>query len=108
VMESSVRLFARPDTADDSKVEQIRTAIQSVLAADGKRYLMMNVPQESLENVKSVIPGLGGPTVMDVAGQDALAVHAVVDESDVFETISKLREQGASDILVTEIERLVE
>jgi ATP phosphoribosyltransferase len=108
VMESSVRLFARPDTADDPKVEQIRTAIQSVLTANGKRYLMMNVPQAKLEEVKSVIPGLGGPTVMDVAGQDALAVHAVVDENDVFETISKLREQGASDILVTEIERLVE
>lgn len=108
VMESSVRLFARPDSADDPKVKQIETAIQSVLAADGKRYLMMNVPQENLEVVKNVIPGMGGPTVMDVAGQDALAVHAVVDESDVFETISKLREQGASDILVTEIERLVE
>jgi ATP phosphoribosyltransferase len=108
VMESSVRLFARPDTADDPKVKQIRTAIQSVLTANGKRYLMMNVPQERLEAVKNVIPGMGGPTVMDVAGQDALAVHAVVDESDVFETISKLREQGASDILVTEIERLVE
>lgn len=108
VMESSVRLFARPDTANAPKVEQIRTAIQSVLAADGKRYLMMNVPEERLENVKRVIPGLGGPTVMDIAGQDALAVHAVVDEQDVFETIAKLREQGASDILVTEIERLVE
>jgi ATP phosphoribosyltransferase len=108
VMESSVRLFARPDTANDPKVTQIVTAIQSVLAADGKRYLMMNVPEENLEAVKNVIPGMGGPTVMDVAGQDALAVHVVVDESDVFETISKLREQGASDILVTEIERLVE
>lgn len=108
VMESSVRLFARPDTAQAPKVEQIQTAIQSVLAADGKRYLMMNVPQDRIEDVKRVIPGLGGPTVMDIAGQDALAVHAVVDEQDVFETISKLREQGASDILVTEIERLVE
>jgi ATP phosphoribosyltransferase len=108
VMESSVRLFARPDTTDDPKVKQVRTAIQSVLTANGKRYLMMNVPQEKLEAVKNVIPGMGGPTVMDVAGQDTLAVHAVVDESDVFETISKLRGQGASDILVTEIERLVE
>lgn len=108
VMESSVRLFARPDTADDPKVKQIETAIRSVLAADGKRYLMMNVPQKNLEAVRNVIPGMGGPTVMDVAGQDALAVHVVVNESDVFETISKLREQGASDILVTEIERLVE
>lgn len=107
VLESSVRLFARQDTEGMKKVEQIRTAIQSVLAADGKRYLMMNVPRDRIEDVKSVIPGLGGPTVMDIAGQDALAVHVVVDEGDVFETIARLREQGASDILVTEIERLV-
>jgi ATP phosphoribosyltransferase len=46
---------------------------------------------------------------MDIAdGGETVAVHAVVDEREVFETISKLREQGASDILVTEIERLVE
>lgn len=108
VMDSSVRLFARPDTADDPKVEQVRTALQSVLTAADKRYLMMNVSQENLNDVRDVIPGMGGPTVMDIAGEDALAVHAVVDEDDVFETIAQLREQGAHDILVTEIERLVE
>ncbi len=108
VLQSSVRLFARPDTADDPKVEQIETALASVLSAEDKRYLMMNVPEQRLEDVKDVIPGMGGPTVMDIAGQEALAVHAVVDESRVFETISDLKEMGASDVLVTEIERLVE
>lgn len=108
VMESSVRLFARPDTVENSKVEQVRTALQSVLTASDKRYLMMNVSREDLDDVRGVIPGMGGPTVMDVAGENALAVHAVVDEDDVFETIAQLREQGARDILVTEIERLVE
>ncbi|MFC7155927.1 ATP phosphoribosyltransferase [Halomarina halobia] len=108
VMESSVRLFARSDAVGDEKVEQVRTALQSVLAASGKRYLMMNVPEDRLGAVEEVIPGLGGPTVMDIAGEGMLAVHVVVDERDVFETIAKLREQGASGILVTEIERLVE
>ena len=108
VLGSSVRLFARPDTADDPKVKQIETALASVLSAEDQRYLMMNVPEERLEDVKDVIPGMGGPTVMDIAGQEALAVHAVVEEQRVFETISDLKEMGASDILVTEIERLVE
>lgn len=108
VMESSVRLFARPDTVEEPKVEQVRTALQSVLTASDKRYLMMNVSREDLDDVRGVIPGMGGPTVMDIAGENALAVHAVVDEDDVFETIAQLREQGARDILVTEIERLVE
>mgnify|MGYP000618487673 FL=1 len=108
VLESSVRLFAREDAGDDEKVQQIQTAPGSVLDAEGKRYLMMNVPGDAIEDVKEVLPGMGGPTVMDIAGADDVAVHAVVDESDVFETINALKSVGASDVLVTEIERLVE
>ncbi|SEO57192.1 ATP phosphoribosyltransferase [Halogranum amylolyticum] len=108
VLSSSVRLFARPDVTDDPKVQQVTMALRSVLAADGKRYLMMNAPKERLDDVREVIPGMGGPTVMDVAGDEMVAVHVVVDERDVFSVISDLREVGASDILVTEIERLVE
>jgi len=108
VLESSVRLFAREDAADDEKVRQVDTALGSVLAAENKRYLMMNAPEDALDDVKDVLPGMGGPTVMDIAGSDQLAVHAVVEERAVFETISSLKDVGASDILVTEIERLVE
>ncbi|SFS33405.1 ATP phosphoribosyltransferase [Halostagnicola kamekurae] len=110
VLSSSVHLFARDDVADDPKVREIQTALSSVLSADGKRYLMMNVPRDDLEDVREVIPGLGGPTVMDVANGEGekVAVHAVVDERDVFETITEVKNAGASDILVTEIERLVE
>jgi len=108
VLDSSVRLFAREDAVDDSKVEQTATALESVLTADGKRYLMMNVPEDRLDDVKDVIPGLGGPTVMDIAGSDWVAVHVVVDEAHVFETITELKSVGATGILVTEIERMVE
>jgi len=112
VLDSSVRLFARDDVLDDDKVGQIETAMASVLSADGKRYLMMNVPENRLDAVRDVIPGMGGPTVMDIASENGtdgmVAVHAVVDERDVFETITEVKAEGASDILVTEIERLVE
>jgi ATP phosphoribosyltransferase len=108
VLPSTVRLFARRDVAEDPKVEQVATALGSVVAAEGKRYLMMNVPEEALDDVEDVLPGMGGPTIMDVAGSEAVAVHAVVDERDVFETINALKREGASDVLVTEIERLVE
>ncbi|WP_415379649.1 ATP phosphoribosyltransferase [Halosimplex sp. TS25] len=108
VLESSVRLFAREDVVDDEKVQQIRMALESVLSAEGKRYLMMNVPEDALAAVEDVLPGMGGPTVMDIAGSDDVAVHAVVDERAVFETINALKGVGASDVLVTEIERLVE
>jgi ATP phosphoribosyltransferase len=108
ILESSVRLFARPETADNEKVDQVATALESVMAAEDRRYLMMNVPEDRLDAVKDVMPGMGGPTVMDIAGTEWVAVHAVVEEREVFETISALKDVGASDVLVTEIERLVE
>jgi ATP phosphoribosyltransferase len=108
VLESSVHLFAREDAADGEIVEQLVTAFRAVLAAEGKRYLMLNAPREDLEEIEDTIPGLGGPTVMDVAGDDMVAVHAVVEEGDVFDTVADLKAAGASGILVTEIERLVE
>jgi len=108
VLASSVRLFAHPDAVDDEKVQQLLTAFESVLAAEDRRYLMLNVPEERLDDVRDVLPGMGGPTVMDVAGSDDVAVHAVVEERAVFGVINDLKSMGASDILVTEIERLVE
>ncbi|MFB6071972.1 MAG: ATP phosphoribosyltransferase [Halobacterium sp.] len=108
VLESSVRLFAREDVAGDAKVEQVATALQSVLEADGKRYLMLNAPEDNLDAIEDVIPGLGGPTVLDVDEPGTVAVHAVVEERDVFEAVDALKREGASGILVTEIERLVE
>jgi len=108
VLSSSVRLFAREETAGNEKVQQLVTALESVLAANDKRYLMMNVAEKNLAAVQDVIPGLGGPTVMNVAGSDDVAVHAVVDQQQVFEVINDLKAEGATGILVTEIERLVE
>jgi ATP phosphoribosyltransferase len=108
ILSSSVRLFAREDVRDAEKTRQIETALASVIAAEDRRYLMMNVPEDGIEDVKEVVPGLGGPTVMDIAGDGNVALHAVVAERDVFETINAARERGASDILVTEIERLIE
>ena len=110
VLKSSVRLFAREDVVDEEKVQQVRMALQSVIAADGKRYLMLNADREDLDEIRDVIPGMGGPTVMEVADGDTemVAVHAVVDERDIFETINDVKAAGGSDLLVTEIERLVE
>jgi len=107
VLASSVRLFARPDV-ESEKASQVETALDSVIAAEDKRYLMLNAPADRLDDIEDVIPGLGGPTVLDVDEPNTVAVHAVVPEREVFQTITDLKEKGASDVLVTEIERLVE
>lgn len=109
VFSSSVYMIANHQSAKiKDKIHHIKTAFESVLNAEGKRYLMMNVPKDSLDEVKEILPGLSGPTVMKVESESStLAVHAVVDSDMIFTTVNNLKEVGARDILVVPIERLM-
>ncbi|KXS44514.1 MAG: ATP phosphoribosyltransferase (homohexameric) [Methanolobus sp. T82-4] len=109
VFSSSVQLIANNKSMqEDGKIEQIKTAMESVLRAKGKRYLMMNVPEEHLAEVKRVLPGMAGPTVMKVESDSSmLAVHAVVESDRIFATVGELKKAGARDVLVVPIERMM-
>ncbi len=88
--------------------EELLAALESVLRAREKRYLMSNVPRERLDEVRDVLPGISGPTIVDVLDKNTwVAVHAVVDADAVYRTIARLKELGAEGILVTRIERLM-
>jgi ATP phosphoribosyltransferase len=89
-------------------VDELVTALSSVLRARGQRYVMANVPREALERVKQVLPGLNGPTVVDILnGSSMVAVHSVVGAAAIYRTIADLKALGAEGILVTRIERLM-
>ena len=109
VVQSSARLIARKNHPPEAaaKLDELRQALGSVLAARGKRYLMANVPRRVLNNVREVLPGLNGPTVVDVQGGDYVAVHAVVPAKTIYRTIAALKTLGCEGILVTRIERLM-
>jgi ATP phosphoribosyltransferase len=114
VLESSARLVTAAggprsgDTDAAAQLEELVTALGSVIRARGQRYLMANVPRTMLEQVKQVLPGLNGPTVVDIMnGGTYVAVHAVVPAKSVYRVISQLRTLGAEGLLVTRIERLV-
>ncbi|WP_319379015.1 ATP phosphoribosyltransferase [uncultured Methanocorpusculum sp.] len=89
------------------KIEEILLAFESVIAAKGQCYLMLNVKREKLEEIKALIPGLGGPTIMDIAGSGSVALHAVVSTNKVYQLINQLKRAGARDILVLDIMRMV-
>ena len=89
-------------------LDELAGALASVLRARGKRYVMANVPRDALERVRAVLPGLNGPTVVDVLdGGHHVAVHAVVSQEAIYRTIADLKALGAEGILVTRIERLM-
>ncbi len=90
------------------KIDELVLALESVIRAKGECYLMMNVHRGALADVREVLPGLSGPTVMDVASDENLvAVHAVVKEDRVYQLINQLKLAGAKDILVMPIERII-
>jgi ATP phosphoribosyltransferase len=112
VLESTARLFASPVAAADPQkstaLGELIMALDSVVRARGTRYLMANVPRESLDRVRGILPGLNGPTVVDILdGGVHVAVHAVVPAETVYRTIASLKQLGAEGILVTRIERLM-
>jgi len=112
ILDSSARLIASPEALavpeTEKEIRQVVMALESVVLADQKRYLMANVPRNRLDEVRSVIPGLSGPTIVDVLdGDEWAAAHAVVDSDRVYETIARLKDIGAQGILVTRIERLM-
>jgi len=90
------------------KLEEIVLALESVIRARGQCYLMMNVERSCLAGIRAVLPGLSGPTIMEVASrEDLVAVHAVVSEDRVYLLINRLKRAGARDILVMSIERMI-
>ena len=92
-----------------AEIEELVDSIESVIVAEDKKYLMADIPKDRLTDVEKIIPGIGGPTVLEIAGDDRfVAVHAVIDTDKVFHTISELKKLGAKGILTTPIERLVE
>ena len=112
VLESSTRLIAAPDDRRDAArgraLEELVAALTSVIAARGRRYVMANVPRARLDAVRQVVPGLNGPTVIDILnGGEHVAVHAVVSAATIYRTVADLKALGAEGILVTRIERLM-
>ncbi|MFW5947572.1 MAG: ATP phosphoribosyltransferase [Gemmatimonadota bacterium] len=112
ILTSTARLVGHRDALQPPEAArsaaELTTALESVLRARAKRYLMANVPRDRLDEVREVLPGISGPTIVDVLDQGTwVAAHAVVDADRVYQTITRLKELGAEGILVTPIERLM-
>jgi ATP phosphoribosyltransferase len=112
VLGSSARLITATTPVDDeprrSSLDELVRALESVIAARGKRYVMANVPRSRLDDVKKLLPGISGPTIIDLMnGGTMVAVHAVAPSATIYKTLISLKQLGGEGILVTRIERLM-
>jgi ATP phosphoribosyltransferase len=111
VLDSTARLIVARRSRDDARtqaLDELTASLASVLAARERRYVMANVPRARLDEVKRILPGISGPTVIDLMnGGSMVAVHAVSPAESIYRTINKLKAVFVEVILVTRIERLM-
>lgn len=115
VLDSTARLVVAgaasgraPEGERRRSLDELVAALRSVLAARSQRYVMANVPRDRLDDVRRILPGISGPTVVDVMnGGCKVAVHAVCPVDGIYRTINALKAVGGEGILVTRIERLM-
>jgi ATP phosphoribosyltransferase len=111
VYQSQAVLVANQQSLEDSRkaktVERLCTRIKAAITATAYKYIMMNAPRSALEQIQQVTPGLKSPTVVQLADPDWVAVHAAIHADQFWDVIERLRELGASEILVTPIESII-
>jgi ATP phosphoribosyltransferase len=96
---------ARAERAEE--LAAIDTMLSAVLAARGRKYLMMNAPAAKLDELSALLPGLESPSVLPLTHEGMIAIHAVVDADAVWSLLPRLKSAGASGILILPIEKLV-
>ncbi len=109
VLESEAILIANPDADRERKADlaAIDTMLSAVIAARGRKYLMMNAPAPRLAELERLLPALESPTVIPLAHAGMIAIHSVVGADDVWGLLPRLKAAGASGILVLPIEKIV-
>jgi len=90
-----------------AELDGIVTMLGSVIAARGRKYLMMNAPAIRLEELEDLLPGLESPSVIPLAHAGMIAIHAVVGADEVWGLLPRLKTAGASGILVLPIEKIL-
>ena len=88
-------------------LQQLLFRIHAVLNAKNNKYILLNAPNESLENITAVLPGMKSPTIMPLAAKGWSSLHSVVNENEFWDIIKKLKEYGAQGILVIPIEKMI-
>ncbi|MEJ7646737.1 MAG: ATP phosphoribosyltransferase [Chryseolinea sp.] len=109
VMHSEAVIIANPslDPAKQAILEKLLFRIEAVKKAKNNKYILMNCPNDAIEKITSVIPGMKSPTIIPLARHGWSSLHSVVDENDFWEKIDLLRAFGAEGILVIPIEKMI-
>jgi len=104
-------LVANPAALEDEKkraaIDRLLLRIRAVQSARRFKYVMMNAPIAALDDIKAVVPGLKSPTIIPLDMPGWVAVHTAIEEEVFWESIERLRNAGATEILVSSLDKLL-
>lgn len=109
VMQSEALLIGNKRLSKEKKeiLAELIFRIDAVQAAENKKYILLNAPNDKLEEIIALLPGMKSPTVLPLAEEGWSSVHSVINEKRFWEIIGKLRAAGAEGILIIPIEKMI-
>ena len=111
ILKSQACLVARPNISEDNALQsifdQLVFRMKSVLAAKNNKYLLMNAPNDNIDKIIQILPGMKSPTVMPLAASGWSSIHTVIQEKHFWTIIDELKANGAQGILVIPIEKMI-
>lgn len=109
VLESEAVLICRKDISVEDRqiLEEIRFRMDSAKISRGKKYILMNIPEASLEEAVKILPAMRSPTVMPLAAKGWCSLHSVVDNDKLWEKVRQLKAIGAEGILVLNVDKII-
>jgi len=109
IMESEAVIVATPNLSIEKQaiLDELIFRIEAVEKGRGKKYILLNAPNDKLAQIIKVLPGMNSPTIMPLARSGWSSLHSVINEREFWEVIGNLKRNGAEGILVVPIEKMI-
>jgi len=109
VIKSEAVLVADPKLSAEKQelLDELIFRMESVQRAKGKKYILLNVPNNKIQDIAALLPGMKSPTIVPLAEEGWSSMHSVIEENDFWVVIGKLKKAGAEGILVIPIEKMI-
>ncbi len=109
ILESEASIYSNNSLDKDKKdlIDKLCFRIRSVNTAKDYKYILLNVPNNKLDLVCDILPGMKSPTIMPLGEEGWSSVHSVINEDIFWDVIEQLKDAGAESLLVTDIEKMI-
>lgn len=109
IMQSEAALISRKNLDGDYRklLDKLLFRVKAVIAAKQNKYILLNAPNDKLEEIIKLLPGMKSPTVLPLAESGWCSVHSVINENDFWEIVENLKLAGAEGILVVSIDQMI-